>query len=232
MPGQTIKSATYEKGQESSKEAQDVPGHPVDDPGGNTANVKPAESSNEQTAPQDCADATVEPSNTTGTRIESEDIDYAPDKAQCEVDDPGGDANGRDDDKASIEGERTGMLVRGRSTTTADENNQRSITDVNDVPDKSPEPPWPPDKPETRRETLIEGERKSVTTQGQLTTADEANDQHNLSGVEDVPEGLPMPPKPPDEPADRASAPQSIKLEGERSGYPSFEPGSTGPEAD
>ncbi|KAF8452628.1 hypothetical protein L210DRAFT_3662346 [Boletus edulis BED1] len=112
MPGQTIKSATYEKGQDTPTEGQDAPGHHVDDPGGNTASVEPAESSNEQTAPQDCADATVaEPSNTTGTRIESEDIDYAPDEAQCEVDDPGGDANGRDDDKASIEGERTGMLM-------------------------------------------------------------------------------------------------------------------------
>ncbi|KAF8122138.1 hypothetical protein EV363DRAFT_1361394 [Boletus edulis] len=110
MPGQTIESATYEKGQDTPTEGQDAPGHHVDDPGGNTASVKPAESSNEQTTPQDCVDATVEPSNTTGTRIESEDIDYAPDEAQCEVDDPGGDANGRDDDKASIEGERTGML--------------------------------------------------------------------------------------------------------------------------
>ncbi|KAF8124095.1 hypothetical protein EV363DRAFT_1178587 [Boletus edulis] len=124
------------------------------------------------------------------------------------------------------------MLVRGRSTTTADENNQRSITDVNDVPDKSPEPPWPPDKPETHRETLIEEERKGVTTQGQLTTADEANDQRNLSGVEDVPEGLPDPPKPPDVATNRRNKSPRVKLEGERRGDPSFEDTRTGDEAD
>ncbi|KAF8432353.1 hypothetical protein L210DRAFT_985801 [Boletus edulis BED1] len=177
MPGQTIKSATYEKGQESSKEAQDVPGHPVDDPGGDTASVDPAPSSNEQTAPEDRADATVEPGNTTGMRIESEDVDYAPDGTQCEVDDPGGDTSGRDDDEMS----------------------------------------------------MIEGER---VIQRRSTTADEENDQRRKSGVEDLPEKLPVPPEPPDEAANRVSKPPSIELEGERRLVPSFDETLTGDQTD
>ncbi|KAF8131681.1 hypothetical protein EV363DRAFT_1296447 [Boletus edulis] len=82
------------------------------------------------------------------------------------------------------------------------------------------------------RDALIEGERKDSITRGRSTTAIEENDQRHETGVKDLPEKLPVPPKPPDEAADRASEPESLELEGERDEYPSVEPELTGAEAD
>ena len=48
----------------------------------------------------------------------------------------------------------------------------------------------------TCRNASIEGERGSALAQGQLTTADEENDQRTSTGVDDVPSPSPEPPPP------------------------------------
>ncbi|KAF8126185.1 hypothetical protein EV363DRAFT_1401974 [Boletus edulis] len=78
------------------------------------------------------------------------------------------------------------------------------------------------------------GERGSVWVRTQSTTAVEENDQRNITGVKDLHEKFPVPPKLPDKIASCMHESQSLKLnlKGERSESLSFEPELTKAEAD
>ncbi|KAF8432095.1 hypothetical protein L210DRAFT_3650568 [Boletus edulis BED1] len=77
-PGQTVDLAIYEIGQESSTEGRDVPGHHVDNPGGDTTSI-------ELTAPGgDHTDTTVELASIMGTQMKSGSDPHIHDDAQCE----------------------------------------------------------------------------------------------------------------------------------------------------
>ncbi|KAF8119420.1 hypothetical protein EV363DRAFT_1410679 [Boletus edulis] len=77
-PGQTVDLAIYEIGQESSTEGRDIPGHHVDNPGGDTTSI-------ELTAPGgDHTDTTVELASIMGTQMKSGSDPHIHDDAQCE----------------------------------------------------------------------------------------------------------------------------------------------------
>ncbi|KAG6369164.1 hypothetical protein JVT61DRAFT_1392 [Boletus reticuloceps] len=94
MPGQTVEAGNYEKGQDTSREDGDAPGHHIDDLGGNTTSVKPVDSPNEQTVSRDQrTGTTIESDSDVDMRIMSGSNPHVHDDAQCEVRGPSGSAN-------------------------------------------------------------------------------------------------------------------------------------------
>lgn len=83
-----------------------------------------------------------------------------------------------------------------------------------------------------RRIQSIEEERPSALKRERPTLTADENDQRISDNDDDLPGPLPVPPKPPDEPATPEKAPPSFKLEGEHCGYTSREVGCTSAEPD
>jgi hypothetical protein len=93
----------------------------------------------------------------------------------------------------SIEGKKESALARGRSTTRADEDDQRTSTGIDDVPRAPPEPPQPytsPDEPARRRNeppsVELEGERRMSASCDESPTRAETDASTASWTVEDV----------------------------------------------
>ena len=90
----------------------------------------------------------------------------------------------------AIEEERLTALRHGRSSTAADENDQRNETVDDDVPMGPPEPPLPPDEPAQRLNrppsVELEGERRLVTSSENARTSNEADVLGASGCVEDI----------------------------------------------
>ncbi|KAF8431663.1 hypothetical protein L210DRAFT_986690 [Boletus edulis BED1] len=70
-PGRAVKTVIYSEGQDTSKEVRDAPGHPVDNPGGHSASIGPAETTSVTDALGSHADATDESHSDAGPRTKS-----------------------------------------------------------------------------------------------------------------------------------------------------------------
>jgi len=108
----------------------------------------------------------------------------------------------------------TGEVERHRSVA----HRSADAVDDGEAAEEAPQVEGPGKSVMMRRETSIAGERECASGHIRSTRADEENDQHTETGVDDVPEEPPEPPPPPSSPP-TPSAPQneppSVELEGE-----------------
>ncbi|KAF8435930.1 hypothetical protein L210DRAFT_989478 [Boletus edulis BED1] len=228
MPGQTVKAGNYEKGQDTSREDGDAPGHHIDDLGGNTTSVKPVDSPNEQTVSRD---------QRTGTTVESA---VARTCESCREATPMSTMmpNARGQVRmASCQNLRTqqmswravqelGRAARGvsgldvmanevtndtssesrrlvqKSFTSMDKTHQRRERSTND-PYNSPEPPWPPDIPTNHTSEPTTRQEASIKGEnghvGARTINDRA-DENDQRSVTNVGDVPNKPPVPPKPP--------------------------------
>ena len=90
---------------------------------------------------------------------------------------------------APVEGERWSATTHERSSTDADENDQRTSEDVEDVPEDPPVPPPPPDRPANASDeppiVELEGEKKSTASCDNAPTRAKADASGASEGIDD-----------------------------------------------